>query len=153
VAALITSVLREPRPLLVWNASASAPVGLYAVTRADRVRAGDMVIAWAPEPARSLAAERRYLPSNVPLVKRIAAGAGDRVCAIGEAIAVNGRHVAARRSIDGRGRTLPWWTGCRDLAKGEYFMLMNDPGSFDGRYFGVTRAEDLVGGAVLLWAR
>ena len=153
VTALIASLLWEPRPLLVWNASASAPVGLYAVMSAERVRPGEMVIAWTPEPARSLAAERRYLPSNVPLVKRIAAAAGDRVCAIGEAIWVNGRHVAARRDVDGRGRPMPSWTDCRDLAQGEYFLLMDSPDSFDGRYFGLTRSEDLVGRAVLLWAR
>jgi conjugative transfer signal peptidase TraF len=153
VTALVASLLWQPRPLLVWNASASAPIGLYAVSSLDDVRAGEMVIAWTPEPSRSLAAERRYLPSNVPLVKRVAAVAGDRVCAIGEAIWVNGRHVGARRDADGRGRPMPAWTGCRDLLEGEHFLLMDSPDSFDGRYFGVTRREDLLGRAVLLWAR
>lgn len=153
MTALVVSMLWKPRPLLVWNASASAPVGLYAVSSPDHVRPGEMVIAWTPEPARSLAAERRYLPSNVPLVKRVGAVAGDRVCAIGEAIWVNGRHVGARRDADGQGRPMPEWTGCRDLAEGDYFLLMESPDSFDGRYFGVTRREDLVGRAVLLWAR
>lgn len=153
VTALVASMFWQIRPLLVWNASASAPVGLYAVASPEQVRAGEMVIAWTPEPARSLAAERRYLPSNVPLVKRVGAVAGDQVCAIGEAIWVNGRHVGARREVDGAGRRMPVWTGCRELAAGEYFLLMESPDSFDGRYFGVTRREDLVGRAVLLWAR
>lgn len=153
VAALVASLVWQPRPLMVWNASASAPVGLYAVASAAEARTGEMVIAWTPAPARSLAAERHYLPSNVPLVKRIAAAGGDRVCAIGETIRVNGRHVAARRETDGKGRPMPSWTGCRDLAQGEYFLLMGSPDSFDGRYFGLTRREELVGRAVLLWAR
>ena len=153
VTALIASMLWQPRPLLVWNASASAPVGLYLVTSPHDVRAGEMVIAWTPEPARSLAAERRYLPSNVPLVKRVGAIAGDRICAIGEAVWVNGRHVGARRDVDRQGRPMPAWTGCRELIEGEYFLLMESPDSFDGRYFGVTRREDLLGRAVLLWAR
>lgn len=153
VTALIASMLWQPRPLLVWNASASAPVGLYLVTSPHDIRAGEMVIAWTPEPARSLAAERRYLPSNVPLVKRVGAVAGDRVCAIGEAIWVNGRHVGARRGVDGAGRPMPAWTGCHELIAGEYFLLMESANSFDGRYFGATRREDLVGRAVLLWAR
>jgi conjugative transfer signal peptidase TraF len=153
VTALVASLLWAPRPLLVWNVSASAPVGLYAVSSPDGVRPGEMVIAWTPEPARSLAADRRYLPSNVPLVKRVAAMAGDRVCAMGEAIWVNGRHVGTRRDADGAGRPMPAWVGCRDLAEGEYFLLMESRNSFDGRYFGVTRREDLLGRAVLLWAR
>lgn len=153
VAILIVSMLWQPRPRLVWNVSASAPVGLYAVSAPERLRAGEMVVAWTPEPARSLAAERRYLPYNVPLVKRVAAAPGERVCAMGEAIWVNGRHVAGRRLADGAGRPMPGWTGCNDLGAGEYFLLMEDPASFDGRYFGVTRAEDLVGRAVPLWTR
>ena len=48
---------------------------------------------------------------------------------------------------------MPAWTGCHELAAGEYFLLMDSPDSFDGRYFGLTRREDLVGRAVLLWAR
>ncbi len=55
VTALVASLLWQPRPLLVWNASASAPLGLYAVSSLDDVRAGEMVIAWTPEPSRSLA--------------------------------------------------------------------------------------------------
>jgi conjugative transfer signal peptidase TraF len=153
VAALVATLFWQPRPILVWNASASAPVGLYAVGSPHHVQAGDMVIAWTAEPARSLAAQRRYLPSNVPLVKRVAAAAGDRVCAVGEAIWINGRHVAARREADGRGRPMPWWTDCRDLGDGEYFLLMDGPDSFDGRYFGITGRRDLVGRAMLLWAR
>ena len=153
VTALVASLLWQPRPLLVWNASSSAPRGLYGVAPADRLRVGEMVIAWTPEPARSLAAERRYLPANVPLVKRVGAAAGDRVCAAGEGVWINGRHVAVRRKADGKARPMPWWTGCRDLGPGEYFLLMESPDSFDGRYFGVTPAEGLVGRAVLLWAR
>lgn len=153
VTALVATMFWQPRPRLVWNVSASAPVGLYLVGSPDHVRAGETVIAWTPEPARALAAERHYLPSNVPLVKRVAAVAGDRVCAIGEAIWVNGRHAGARRAVDGADRPMPAWTGCRELESGEYFLLMENPDSFDGRYFGVTRREHIVGRAVLLWAR
>jgi len=153
VTALVATLFWQPRPLLVWNASESAPIGLYAVAPPRDVRAGEMVIAWPPEPARSLAAERRYIPANVPLVKRVAAARGDRVCAAGEAVWINGRHVAARRDVDGKGRPLPSWTDCRDLADGEYFLLMDSPDSFDGRYFGIIHKDRLVGRAVPLWVR
>ena len=151
--ALLGTILWPPRPLLLWNASASSPLGLYLIVPPEGVSPGEMVVAWPPEFARRLGAERRYLPGNVPLVKRVAATAGDRVCAAGEAVWVNGRHVGARREFDGSGRPMPAWTGCHELAAGEYFLLMDSPDSFDGRYFGLTRREDLVGRAVLLWAR
>src|SRR3546814_11131821 len=43
--ALVSTLLIEPRPQLVWNSSASAPVGLYAVDDAAPPARGDMVIA------------------------------------------------------------------------------------------------------------
>ena len=152
--ASVATMLWPPRPALVWNASASAPLGLYSVSGAGEIRPGETVIAWPPASARALAAERGYLPANVPLVKRVAAAREDRVCAAGEAVFVNGRVEALRRSHDAAGRPLPWWTGCFDLREGQYLLLMpGSPGSFDGRYFGLTERRDMVGKARLLWAR
>lgn len=152
-AALGVSLLWRPRPVLVWNASASSTVGLYLVTPPARARVGDMVVAWAPASARRLGSSRRYLPFNVPLVKRVVAVAGDRVCARRDRIYVNARITAVRRSRDPSGRPMPWWSGCRLLRPRELFLLTPGmPNAFDGRYFGVTRGDKLIGKARLLWA-
>jgi conjugative transfer signal peptidase TraF len=153
-AALFATALRPPRPLLVWNGSASSPIGLYWISSPAQVRRGNMVLAWPPEAARRLGAERRYLPWGMPVVKRVAGVAGDRVCAAGHALWVNGALAARRPREDGLGCPLPWWTGCTDLSGGELLLLMADvPGSFDGRYFGPTRERDVIGRARLIWAR
>ena len=152
-ALLAATMLWKPPILLVWNASASAPTGLYRLRPKAPARRGDMVIAWTPGPARELAAKRHYLPANVPLVKRVAAAPRDEVCAAASSVLINRRPVAIRQRVDGAGRPMPWWNGCRHLGPSEYFLLMDSPGSFDGRYFGVTRSEELVGQAVLLWRR
>jgi conjugative transfer signal peptidase TraF len=145
--------LHAPAPRLVWNASASAPIGLYWVWPGDAPARGDMAVAWAPARWRALTARRHYLPANVPLVKRVAAAQGDRVCASGPRILVDGRPVATRLARDPSGRELPLWQGCRLLARGEYLLLMDAAGSFDGRYFGITGRRDLVGRARLIWRR
>lgn len=148
------TIAAPPVPRFVWNASASAPVGLYAVSPGATPRAGDMVIAWVPQDGRRMAAMRRYIPMNVPLVKRVAAVPGDTVCALGPAIFIDGRRAAVRLAADGMGRAMPWWSGCRTLRDGDYFLLMDDaPASFDGRYFGITERRDILGKARLLWAR
>ncbi|WP_447753297.1 S26 family signal peptidase [Sphingopyxis fribergensis] len=148
------TLLLQPRPLLVWNVSASAPVGLYWVGGKDDLARGDMVIAWLPERSRLLAARRSYVPMNVPLVKRVVGVAGDTVCAKGAAVRVNGKIVAWRRALDARSREMPWWSGCVELVEDDYFLVMSDsPASFDGRYFGVSNADDVIGKAVLLWRR
>ena len=143
-----------PAPRLVWNASASAPVGLYGVTPDAAIAPGDMVVARVPDPWRMIAAQRRYIPANVPLVKRVAAAAGDEVCALGQEVFVNGHRVAERRLADAAGRPMPSWSGCVRLRGRQLFLLMADsPLSFDGRYFGVIDGPQVVGKARLLWAR
>ena len=98
-----------------------------------------------------MAARRSYLPFDVPLVKRVAATRGDRVCAKGDRIYVDTRLVANRIRRDPSGRPLSWWSGCVRLEPGELFLLSpGNPEAFDGRYFGVTRPRQIVGKAELL---
>ncbi|WP_230482659.1 S26 family signal peptidase [Sphingomonas sp. Leaf21] len=153
ITLVLSTVALPPAPRLVWNASASAPIGLYAVSPGTAAHPGDMVVARPPEPHRRLAATRRYVPLNVPLVKRVSATVGDEVCALGRQVFVNGRPVAERLDVDRAGRSLPQWSGCRRLRGDQRFLLMDAPASFDGRYFGVTEGSDIVGKARLLWAR
>lgn len=153
IALLGFTAVQKPLPRLVWNVSASAPVGLYGIMPGAPLRLGDMVVAWTPIGARELAARRHYVPANVPLVKRVAAIPDDFVCAIGERIAVNGSPVAVRLARDAEARRMPRWTGCRALRPREYLLLMDMPASFDGRYFGPVGARDIIGKAVPLWVR
>jgi conjugative transfer signal peptidase TraF len=148
------TAIASPPAVFVWNVSASAPIGLYRVEHGAPAGRGDMVIAWAPRAARLLAAKRNYLPASVPLVKPVAAVAGDRVCANARSILINGRTVATRSPADPSGRPMPWWTGCHLLGRGELFLLSNHvPAAFDGRYFGITPRELVIGRARLLWPR
>lgn len=151
---LAVTLVSRPSPVIVWNASPSSPVGLYWVGGAGNIRPGDIAVAWPPPAARAMAARRHYLPAGIPLVKRVGAVGGSRVCAAGRTIRVDGRQAASRRRADDRGRRLPWWTGCRRLLAGEVLLLSHaGPQSFDGRYFGPTRPDKVVGEARLLWAR
>jgi type IV secretory pathway protease TraF len=73
VALAIASSLLELRPILVWNATASAPRGLYSITPVTELQAGDLVLI-QPDPASAAVyAERGYLPLGVPLLKRVGA--------------------------------------------------------------------------------
>jgi conjugative transfer signal peptidase TraF len=145
------ATLARPAPWLVWNASASAPVGLYRVLPGKPIR-GDLVLVHTPNSVRQLAAEWGYLPATVPLVKRVAAVDGDIVCAAGDVISVNGRVVAERLARDRLGRPLPSWSGCHLLDDGEAFLLMEGVSdSFDGRYFGPIPTAAIIGRLVPLW--
>jgi conjugative transfer signal peptidase TraF len=150
-AAVALPTLARPAPLLVYNASASAPLGFYRVAAAV-LRRGDFVLAHLPADAARLAAERGYLPPSVPVVKRVAALAGDLVCADSGIVVINGRAVATTLLIDHDGRPLPAWKGCRVLTEGEVFPLTEGvAASFDGRYFGPVNTTAIIGKLVPLW--
>lgn len=142
-----------PLPLkLIWNASASTPIGLYAVHPAGRLSVTDLVVVRAPEPLATFLAQSGYLPRGVPLMKRVAALPGQRICRNGHTISVDGTPMAAARDRDRLGRPLPAWQGCRLLAEGEVFLLNRQvPDSLDGRYFGPLPASSVIGRAVPLW--
>lgn len=152
--ALGGTLLWKPAPFLLWNGSPSSPVGLYWVRPPRAFAIGDTAIVWPPPQARRLAERRHYLPAGVPLVKNVAGVAGSQVCAKGSAVLVNGRRAALRRFADRAGRRLPWWSGCRTLGQGELFLLApRVPEAFDGRYFGITRASEVIGEGEHLWPR
>lgn len=151
VGIALTAFIDVPKKL-IWNASASVPLGLYAITAADQLSVGDRVAIDPPEPLATFLAERGYLPRGVPLLKTIAAAAGQRVCRIGGKIIIDGRAVGETRARDRLGRELPQWQGCRRISEGEFFLMnASVSDSFDGRYFGSTPATAIIGKALPLW--
>jgi conjugative transfer signal peptidase TraF len=139
-------------PKLVWNASASVPIGFYLIDSNGPFLAGDLV---AIEPSGSLArylADRAYLPKGVLLLKRILAVSGETVCREGQHIAVDGIEVGAALERDHAGRDLPRWRGCRPIPVDAVFLMNRSVrDSLDGRYFGLTSAHQIIGRAVPLW--
>lgn len=153
VTAATLATLAAPAPAyIVWNASASVPTGLYAIGGKTALALGERVAIAPPPRLRAMLASRNYLPAGVPLIKRIAARGGQRVCRFGPAITIDGDFAGSARARDRRGRRLPAWSGCHLLRAGELFaMNPHSPDSFDGRYFGVLRSADLIGRAIPIW--
>lgn len=139
-------------PKLIWNASASAPIGLYTVRAAADLAVADLVAVDAPEPLESFLWEHEYLPRGVPLMKRIAALPGQTVCRVGRNVSVDAIAMGEALACDRRGRELPAWQGCRTIATGEIFLMNWDvQDSLDGRYFGPIPKNSVIGRALPLW--
>ena len=139
-------------PRLVWNASASVPVGFYTVSPAERIEVPDLVAVMPPEPFASFMVERGYVGRGVPLLKRVLGLPGQRVCRLRSAITVDGIEMGEALDRDRIGRDLPVWQGCRVIASSEIFLMnweVRD--SLDGRYFGPIPASSVIGRAVPLW--
>jgi len=152
VAALGMSIAFPPAPKLIWNASASVPIGLYAVRPIGALHADELVVVTPPPQLAVFLAGRRYLPQGVPLLKHIAALPGQTVCRAGRTITVDGIALGQALDRDRRGRILPRWHGCQRIAHGAVFLMnarVRD--SLDSRYFGVLPAAAIVGQATPIW--
>ncbi|MCW8309144.1 MULTISPECIES: S26 family signal peptidase [unclassified Acidiphilium] len=151
---MVASALHA-RPLIVWNSTASTPIGLWLVlsqSSRDHLRVGDFVLFWPDRRSANLFAKRDYLPLGVPLLKRIVATAGQTVCERHGQVWIEGRHVADALERDGRGRRLVAWSGCGPLPPGFVFVLIPSvPTSLDGRYFGPTPISSVIGRVTPLW--
>jgi len=144
----------HPVPQLIWNASASVPIGLYAVDPPRAPKAADLVVVSPPEPLAQFLASRGYLPTGVPMLKHIGAVSGQTVCRYGHKVGIDGATVGEALAKDRMGRPLPVWQGCLTLSAGQIFLFNQGVrDSFDGRYFGVISARQILGRAHPIWIR
>eukprot|EP01037_Dinobryon_pediforme_P001384 gene1383-1405_t len=138
VMATVGAAFVKPFPRLIWNTSASTPIGLCAVRPPGALRNTELVAVTAPEPVASFLADG----ATCRAAERLSAWAAQYIDQIdGDA-----------QARDRRGRDLPDWQGCQTVAAGDVF-LMNPgfPDCLDGRYFGPLPASSIVGQAVPLW--
>jgi conjugative transfer signal peptidase TraF len=144
----------HPAPKLLWNASASVPIGLYRVRPVGALRVNDLVVVNPPDPLAGYMADRGYLPRRVPLLKHILALPGQTICRSGATVTVGGHIVGAALDRDRMGRPLPVWHGCRVVGANDVFVMNPDvQDSFDGRYFGSISISAIVGRAEPLWTK
>ena len=147
IAALIPTPTK-----LIWNATASAPIGFYTVETADRIKVPELVAIMPPEPLADFMVERGYVGRGVPLLKRVLGLPGHQVCRTGRTITVDDVEMGDAMERDRIGRDLPVWQGCRVIRNGEIFLMNWEvQDSLDGRYFGPIPASSVIGRALPLW--
>jgi conjugative transfer signal peptidase TraF len=144
------------------NLTDSMPVGLYHISAADRAPVkGDIVKLCPPAAIAAEANERGYMPKGpcpgdtVPLLKIVAATAGDVVDVSRDRIVVNGYVLpgSAQQSRDSAGRSLRGYPAGRyRLRAGVIWLWTPNPRSWDSRYYGPVPAADVSGFAQLLLA-
>jgi conjugative transfer signal peptidase TraF len=135
---------------LVYNATSSAPVGFYWLDR-SAPRVGDLALVRPPSRLARWMASRRYLPLNVPLIKRVAAVEGQAVCIRSGVVKIDGVQVGIALERDLVGRRLASSVVCRRMGADEVFLLNSAPRSLDGRYFGPLSRRCVIGRLTPLW--
>ncbi|PZO03156.1 MAG: conjugal transfer protein [Alphaproteobacteria bacterium] len=139
LAGIALAAQRVPALALI-NESPSLPLGVYTRTVKSEPARGD-VVALSQPPSTRPYLRGLGMPSDVKLLKRVAAVGGDRVCETAGKVATPLREVPVM-ARDRRGVAVPAWRECRVLRADELFVLGDTPGSFDSRYFGpIHRAQ------------
>jgi conjugative transfer signal peptidase TraF len=145
-AGVVIALLAWPprRDVIVYNGSDSVPTGFY-VRSDEPIRRGAIVTVRARDVALAYAEGRRFTDTGDRFLKRVAAMAGDQVCAEDDMIAINACAPLRRMRRDRFGRALPRWSGCRTLEQNEVFLLGDTPDSFDARYWGPVSTATIEG--------
>lgn len=152
VTLIVLPAIASWSPRVLWNASASVPVGLYRLHSVGHLTLGDLVAVQPPPALSDYLDERGYLPRSVSLLKQVAALEGALVCRSGDTIIVDHLRLGHAHAQDRYGRDLPVWQGCHRLGAGEVFLLNPDaPDSLDGRYFGPLQLTAITARLTPLW--
>ncbi len=146
IAFLAVRPLVNPVPFLIWNASASVPIGWYVVAKRQPM-IGEIAMIKPVDWVQLYASSRGYLPQNVWLLKPIFAVHPSTICRYGSYVFVDGKYVAKVKIVDKLHRRLPVWKGCIALSSTQYFVLGKHRDSFDSRYFGPIEKRQVVGTA------
>jgi|688.fasta_scaffold250989_3 conjugative transfer signal peptidase TraF len=136
-ALALLAIARANSDVFLVNWTPSEPLGVYVRADGAPFQRGGLAAFLAPPAAFPYADRNMGYLRRTPILKEVAALAGDQVCTIGDALVINGVARARVAQNDRQGRRLPHWIGCRRLVSDEAFVFSNRAAtSFDSRYFG-----------------
>jgi type IV secretory pathway protease TraF len=135
---------------MLWfrvNIEPSVPYGVYRLHAvSEPLPRGTLVLLPVP------GSVQRWHARWVPLLKPIAAFAGEVVCVDDDGLHI-GTEAYGRVYPEAGGSRLPHITGCLTVGEGEVFVASKNYRSLDSRYFGPVKVGDITATAtpVLVW--
>jgi conjugative transfer signal peptidase TraF len=157
LGAVVVLAAGIPHTGIRWNHTPSMAIGLWLERPSARAYvAGDIVEVCPVLPDRL----RVYLaPGNCPtglepMLKPIAAVAGDQIVVDQAGVTVNGAAIpnTASRPRNPRGRPLqPYPAGTYEVSPGQVWLIVPRPDSLDGRYLGPIPVDAIKALATPIW--
>ena len=131
-------------PELVLNFTNSVPLGVYRLSPIEKLTEGEFVAFIPPARVREIAEERPWYRKDHYFIKQVAGLPGDEVCINRGVLSIQGKEAGPVFETDRFGIPLAHSEGCYLVPDGQVFVLGPDSEwSFDSRYFGVVRREEL----------
>lgn len=136
--------------LLLYNYTDSLPYGIYLL-HPGQPEKGDLVAIKPGGLAVKLIRERHYLRNGAYLLKYIVGVKDDSVCTEKGVLSVDGVNYGGIDAFDREGRQLPQYSFCGRLKDGYIVAIKGMKNSFDSRYYGPIKTEDIIGIATPFW--
>lgn len=137
------------------NFTASMPLGIYRIDHVapSTMQRGMLVAVCAPVGAAEQGRRRGYLGTgpcpgdSEPLLKTVAAVAGDTVAIASDGVSVNGHLLRNSKSVaaDRSGRRMfPWPSGLYRIPRGSIWLYADNERSWDSRYLGPVPTRNVL---------
>ena len=134
----------------VINLTPSIQTGIYKVEIVDEIKKGDVVTFTVNEDLYKFMLERGYINDKIKgFIKKVGGIEGDEI-EVGEYLSINRVRKKKLPRKDTLGRILPLKEGKYTLKENEYFMLGDNPKSFDSVYMGIIRKDQIKNKAKLI---
>lgn len=166
----ITSVIVVLFALMGWffshicfNVTISEPTGYYFTYDSSSIKRGDKVLICVDDIKSIETLHKLKLPYelnrcklNTPyLIKTISGIPGDQIDVERNGVYINNQLMQNSIALNNYEtiKLNPMPFGKFKLSENEYFMLGNTPHSYDSRYFGIVKFQQIKYKAILLWKR
>ncbi len=140
---VIPCILLPKSRFIYINHTNSLPLGLYLLSN-EKIELGKYVIFSKPDNLINI--QRDWILGNASFLKQISAIPGDTVCIQKNTVLINGKETGIVKAVDRNGVELPKTLEnnfCRKLKMGEFWTATNHPNSFDSRYYGPIKIDQL----------
>ena len=148
---LLVVTLKKSGYGITYSKSKSMPQGWYLIVSAKNLQRNDIVVFLPPKNTRDFLSQKHWGPKSNLLLKHVMGMPGDLVCNRNHYLWINQQKIAPLLVFYAPHKKLPQNDFCRKLANDEYLLLSTKiTRSFDGRYFGPIKRENIMGKAIPL---
>ncbi len=136
---------------ITYQSTPSMPEGYYLTYKVKSIQRENNVIFMPNQKTEKFIIQHGWLPEGIPLLKRVIGIPGDKLCIKHHMVYINNKRVAVAKLKDNKGEALPIFTYCGEIQPDYYFVQgISSPNSFDSRYYGLIKREQIISKAVKL---
>jgi len=151
LAAVLVGVWLPDRIIVSTSSSLGRRIFFLTSVNRQKISKGDYLV-FSDKDADIIFIRKGLNKKNDRLIKKVGCAPGDILTRDIEGEWHCGQEkLGTSLTTDSRGRKLPWFNFTGIIPQDSYFMVGDNPRSFDSRYFGFVHADEFLYKALPLW--